>query len=72
MTITNFGPLTCSIITTTRKFFTILGSVFLFNHPMSLNQWLGTILVFIGLTLESIYGKERKKEKKEGKKPAVH
>ena len=44
----NFGPLTCSIVTTTRKFFTILGSVLLFGNAMSTLQWTGTILVFLG------------------------
>ena len=61
MTVTTFGPLTCSIFTTTRKFFTILGSVILFGHPMSGRQWIGTVLVFIGLGLDSAYGKEKKK-----------
>jgi UDP-galactose transporter B1 len=60
MTITNFGPLPCSIITTTRKFFTILASVLIFQHPMSPLQWVGTIFVFAGLSLDSTYGKERK------------
>ena len=64
MTVTNFGPLTCSIFTTTRKFFTILGSVILFGHPMSGRQWIGTVLVFIGLGLDSAYGKEKKAVKK--------
>jgi UDP-galactose transporter B1 len=60
MTITAFGPLTCSIITTTRKFFTILSSVVIFQHPLSTLQWLGTALVFSGLLLDSAYGKERR------------
>lgn len=59
-TITTFGPLKCSIITTTRKFFTILGSVIIFNNPMSSRQWLGSVLVFLGLALDSKYGKEIK------------
>uniref|UniRef100_A0AAR2KDY9 Solute carrier family 35 member B1 n=1 Tax=Pygocentrus nattereri TaxID=42514 RepID=A0AAR2KDY9_PYGNA len=48
MTVVYFGPLTCSIVTTTRKFFTILGSVLLFGNVLSPMQWLGTILVFLG------------------------
>ncbi|KAM3598766.1 uncharacterized protein V6R79_022309 [Siganus canaliculatus] len=47
MTVVYFGPLTCSIVTTTRKFFTILGSVILFGNVMSTMQWFGTILVFL-------------------------
>jgi len=60
MTVTTFGPLMCSIITTTRKFFTILGSVIIFQHPMLARQWLGTGLVFAGLGMDSVYGKEKK------------
>lgn len=48
MTVVYFGPLTCSIVTTTRKFFTILGSVILFGNVMSTMQWVGTVLVFLG------------------------
>lgn len=60
-TITAFGPLRCSLVTTTRKFFTVLGSVFLFNNPISSKQWIGVALVFIGLAIDSKYGKEIKK-----------
>ncbi|KAK2145697.1 hypothetical protein LSH36_662g02028 [Paralvinella palmiformis] len=63
MTVTNFGPLTCSIFTTTRKFFTILASVIIFQNPMAFRQWIGTVCVFIGLALDSMYGKERKPPK---------
>ncbi|KAL2101244.1 hypothetical protein ACEWY4_003005 [Coilia grayii] len=61
MTVVYFGPLTCSIITTTRKFFTILGSVLLFGNVMSNMQWVGTVLVFLGLGLDAKYGKVPKK-----------
>uniref|UniRef100_T1J0P0 Sugar phosphate transporter domain-containing protein n=1 Tax=Strigamia maritima TaxID=126957 RepID=T1J0P0_STRMM len=56
LTVTEFGPLTCSIITTTRKFFTVLGSVIFFGNVLNPRQWLGTSLVFTGLGLDSIYG----------------
>ncbi|KFO62836.1 Solute carrier family 35 member B1, partial [Corvus brachyrhynchos] len=61
MTVVYFGPLTCSIITTTRKFFTILASVVLFANPISPMQWVGTILVFLGLGLDAKFGKGVKK-----------
>ncbi|KAJ8414226.1 hypothetical protein AAFF_G00050960 [Aldrovandia affinis] len=61
MTVVHFGPLTCSIITTTRKFFTILGSVLLFGNVISSVQWVGTILVFLGLGLDARFGKMPKK-----------
>ncbi|NXL50483.1 S35B1 protein, partial [Podilymbus podiceps] len=57
MTVVYFGPLTCSIITTTRKFFTILASVILFANPISTMQWVGTVLVFLGLGLDARFGK---------------
>ncbi|NXE71044.1 S35B1 protein, partial [Calcarius ornatus] len=61
MTVVYFGPLTCSIITTTRKFFTILASVVLFANPISPMQWVGTVLVFLGLGLDAKFGKGVKK-----------
>ncbi|XP_072560896.1 solute carrier family 35 member B1 [Paramormyrops kingsleyae] len=61
MTVVFFGPLTCSIITTTRKFFTILGSVILFGNEISNLQWVGTVLVFFGLGLDAKFGKGPKK-----------
>jgi UDP-galactose transporter B1 len=60
LTVAEFGPLTCSIVTTTRKFFTILTSVLWFQNPMSSRQWLGTLMVFLGLSLDSVYGKTKK------------
>lgn len=59
LTVADFGPLPCSIITTTRKFFTVLASVIFFGNSLSNRQWLGTILVFSGLTLDSIYAKKK-------------
>ncbi|XP_066484866.1 solute carrier family 35 member B1 isoform X3 [Tiliqua scincoides] len=61
MTVVYFGPLTCSIVTTTRKFFTILASVILFANPITNLQWMGTILVFLGLGLDAKFGKASKK-----------
>merc|ERR1711934_17325 len=60
VTVVTFGPLMCSIITTTRKFFTVLCSVFLFSNPMTPQKWLATVLVFFGLGLD-VYGKKKKK-----------
>lgn len=60
LTVAEFGPLSCSIVTTTRKFFTVLTSVFLFGNKLTPTQWVGTSLVFLGLSLDAIYGKEVK------------
>ena len=51
MCISEFGPLPCSIITTTRKFFTVLGSVLFFGNALTGRQWLGTA---IQLTCEGV------------------
>lgn len=51
-TVSIFGPLTCSVITTVRKFFQILLSVILFLHFISVEMWMSVFLVFIGLGLD--------------------
>ena len=58
-TVTNFGPLTCSIITTTRKFFTLLASVVIFGNVLLTRQWVGVALVFLGLGLDVYFGKAK-------------
>ena len=51
LTIHHFSPLTCTTITTTRKFFTILLSVYKFGHVLNVWQWGSVGLVFAGLYL---------------------
>ncbi|VDK70259.1 unnamed protein product [Anisakis simplex] len=58
-TVTEFGPLTCSIVTTTRKLFTMLGSVLLFGNVLSQRQIVGTVIVFTGLLLDAIESKKK-------------
>jgi UDP-galactose transporter B1 len=53
-TLTNFGALPLSIVTTLRKFFTILLSCFLYNNTLSLQQWIATGIIFGALTLDVI------------------
>jgi hypothetical protein len=48
-TITTFDPLALSVITTTRKVFTIVVSTLWFNHSLSLMQWFAVTLLFVGL-----------------------
>mmetsp|Transcript_44065 Transcript_44065/g.79086 ORF Transcript_44065/g.79086 Transcript_44065/m.79086 type:complete len:444 (+) Transcript_44065:216-1547(+) len=52
LTIHHFSPLTCTTITTTRKFFTILLSVYQFGHVLGVWQWMSIGLVFSGLYLQ--------------------
>ena len=47
--IADYGALPCSIVTTTRKFFTVMASVLYFGNQLSNRQWIGAILVFVGL-----------------------
>lgn len=51
-----FGSLTWITISITRKLFTILVSIFAFNHSVKPLQWAGVASVFVGLTLETIMG----------------
>jgi len=51
LTIHHFSPLTTTTITTTRKFFTILLSVYQFGHVLDIYQWFSIGLVFAGLYL---------------------
>lgn len=58
MMVSHFGPLPCSIVTTTRKFFTVLFSVLFFGNSLSNRQWFGTMLVFSGLFADMFVGKK--------------
>jgi len=55
-TIANFSPLILSIVTTTRKFFTVLTSIFIYNHQVNGYQWMAIGLVFIGVFIEMLGG----------------
>ncbi|XP_028156322.1 solute carrier family 35 member B1 homolog [Ostrinia furnacalis] len=47
--VSEFGPLPCSVVTTTRKFFTVLASVIIFGNVLLGRQWIGAIFVFSGI-----------------------
>ena len=70
LTISWFSALTCSTITTTRKFFTVLASVAYFGHTLQPMQWAGTGLVFLGLGIDLVrkYSKTREAQAKAAKK----
>lgn len=65
MMVAGYGPLPCSIVTTTRKFFTVLFSVLFFGNVLIGRQWFGAILVFTGLFADMFFGKKEA----DGKKP---
>lgn len=52
--VTNFGPLSVAIVTTLRKFFTVLLSCFIFSSELSIQQWIATLIIFGALTLDVI------------------
>ncbi|KAF7457418.1 putative UDP-galactose transporter [Cryptosporidium felis] len=55
-----FGSLYLAIITTTRKFFTVLVSVILFGHKLSFGQWLCVTATFIVLGIQGIFSRRNK------------
>jgi UDP-galactose transporter B1 len=60
LTISRFGALTNTTITTTRKFVSILISSLWNQNPLSFQQWTGVVMVFTGLSYQ-IYLKWRRK-----------
>lgn len=52
-TIQHFGSLTLVMVTVTRKLFTMLLSVVVFNHRLSAGQWAGVAVVFGGIGVEA-------------------
>jgi len=52
-TIQHFGSLTLVTITLTRKLFTMILSVVVYNHKLALGQWAGAAVVFAGIGVEA-------------------
>jgi UDP-galactose transporter B1 len=69
-TLENFGSLTLVTITVTRKLFTMLLSLVVFNHHLAFGQWIGVFTVFAGIAIEAqvkrkeTIAKKKLKEKK--------
>jgi len=53
-TLQHFGSLTLVTITLTRKLFTMVLSVFVYNHRLTPGQWCGAGVVFAGISLEAM------------------
>lgn len=62
-TIQHFGSLTLVMVTVTRKLFTMLLSVVVFEHKLSPGQWAGVGVVFAGIGVEAA-GKGRAVKRK--------
>lgn len=52
-TIQHFGSLTLVMITLTRKLFTMVLSVVVYNHKLTFGQWAGAAVVFAGIGVEA-------------------
>lgn len=52
-TLQHFGSLTLVTVTLTRKLFTMLLSVVVYNHKLTLGQWAGAGIVFAGISVEA-------------------
>ncbi|KAF8837918.1 UAA transporter [Paxillus ammoniavirescens] len=53
-TLQHFGSLTLVTITLTRKMFTMILSVVVYNHKLTPGQWLGAAIVFAGISTEAL------------------
>ena len=62
-TIANFEPLVCSTVTTTRKIFSVLLSIFVNNHSLNSQGWTGIGVACLGILgeLQDKYSKNQKK-----------
>jgi len=56
--VAEYSALHCTLTTTTRKFFTVMASVLYFGNQLTPRQWIGSVLVFTGLTLDIFFGKK--------------
>ncbi|CAG8546480.1 5884_t:CDS:1 [Ambispora leptoticha] len=57
----NFGSFFLVTVTVTRKLFTMLLSVFWFNHQLSFGQWVAVACVFSGIALEAFVKQSEKR-----------
>ncbi|GAA5815477.1 hypothetical protein MFLAVUS_008989 [Mucor flavus] len=63
-TLQHYGSLRLVTVTVTRKLFTMLLSVFWFNHTLNSGQWSGVALVFFAIGIEAYIGKQQKAKAK--------
>lgn len=65
--LSQLGPIKLAFITSSRKVFSMLVSIFVFNKNLSYLQVLGMMLVFFGMLSENLKGKEGHKQHKHPK-----
>ena len=68
--VTLFDCYLLTIITTTRKFFSVVYSNFKFGHNFNQMQWIGALMV-MACTFVELLSKKDKKDKKDEKSPEV-
>jgi len=61
--VVEFGTLTTSIITTLRKFFTLLGSALIFGDSFDLQKKIGAGIVLFGICIDLIFKKKEASKK---------
>lgn len=54
-TLEHFGSLTLVTLTVTRKLFTMVLSVVVYNHSLTFGQWVGVGMVFLAIGIEAQY-----------------
>lgn len=68
LTLSLYGSLTLVTITVTRKMMTMLLSVFLFDHSLSVGQWGAVGVVFAAIGIEAEFKRREGADKKRSKK----
>lgn len=61
----NFGSLALSLITTTRKFFSVLVSALVYGNSLILRQWCASGLILTSLLLDTYFSKSKTELKNE-------
>jgi solute carrier family 35 (UDP-galactose transporter), member B1 len=61
-----YGSYTTTVVTVTRKFFSVLLSVFIFHHKLSYLQWIGVLLVMVGLLIQVFWQEAQLSVTKQG------
>jgi len=59
-TLVHFSSFLYAILATTRKIFTVIASIVIFNYPIHIYQWFSILFVFSGIILEISDGKGKK------------
>lgn len=57
------GSLHLAFVTTVRKFFSIVLSIFFYRHNVDIIQWLCIVSIFSSLTIQTLYSNRAKQQK---------